>query len=423
MMRVATATSLPRINTEAACRPGEIVTSAGSSSQASSTISGSTLVEREVSGSLGTAHSIGAKYLRREPLSEEEKTLALCMLQSTYPQQIENASRLDKIDMLFSTCMNMEAHKKLKEELADAIRFTEIYNKTAHSWIKKFLLSKKQKASLQEEVIYAGQLCGYLHEVCGDVPCIRSEIDWLKKPHGELENTAEYQQLLVLEEEMVAALLDHAEHYIKSHIEYLEVSHCNIVKYIAQTQKFLDDPENSLPEPDIIDRAGMLLNTFPGVLGALITGAAYLLGATSVLIYIPIVIGILASGISIALYIVNALKFFPNERIKENRFEREKLNELFPKILTLLKEAMKMSTPVVGSFPSLLSQDQILAGLTVVNNTNKSTSAAIQEQLHELTSKKDAEIAALTQKVTSLEAKVDETNNLLRLLVDSKVLA
>ncbi len=275
MMRVATDVSLPRIDTKAADRPGEIVTSGGSPSQASGTISGDTLIEREVLDSLGTAHSIGTKFLGREPLSDEEETLALCMLQSTYPQQIEieNASRLDKIDMLFNAFMNREAHEKLKEELAEAIRLTKIYNKTAHSWTEKFLLSKQQKASLQKEVIYAGQLFGYLHQICGDVPCIRSEIDWLKKPRGELENTAEYQQPLVLEEDMVAALLDHAERYIKSHIEYLEVSRCNIEEYIAQTQEFLNDPENSLPEPDIIDRgAGMLLNTFPSVLGGLITG-------------------------------------------------------------------------------------------------------------------------------------------------------
>ncbi len=419
MMHINTAAP-PHIDTKPLGVSAEANRHIGPSSNAAHYLSGDTVVESEASSSTDANH-VARKYLQgKESISDVEETFFLSRVQQSNLQELsEVVHNIHYIEMLFITSIKRDVHEALSKTLENASKKVKDYNKSSHSWKHTFLLSKQQRGALKKEVVYAGEVIEFLSKVCADVPGIWSQIEWLQKPRGQLKNKEEYEKLLELDERTIKASLFYTEKYITSHCEYLKVSHQKIKEYIAQTESFLAEPENLPPEPDIIDRASMFLTALPGLLGALITGMAYLFGAANIAAFIPLVIGVITTCISAVLYIINVLKFIPDEKVRQNTHQRRQLcTVVFPKILKLLEEAIKMNYGVVSDASPSYDSNYI-AAVTLLRqeakkNASKEDTATINEKLDQLlaarstsvspdSEAKDRRIAELEKQVTVLK--------------------
>ncbi|UAW63502.1 hypothetical protein KMZ15_05230 [Mycoavidus sp. HKI] len=385
MMRINTACTIAHppieaktISEKKAASYEENPVSAGSSASSigsrNNTYSEGTLIERAELDHLEYEVVEGAVDLFSfpEPTNEEASKIAF---------------DLNGINVLFDTELDIHAHDILRDTLSDAFKRFEKCNKAVHtSWAKNQFLSADESTALKAEMEQASKLLIALHQICKDVHHIKNEIDWITEPvltalSGETEN----QEMVLLPEEFTTILLEQVHDSISVHVLNIWVVQDLIEKHLEQTERFLALDENTPPKPGLLERASFILTAIPGLLGGLGTVIAYVLGAKSVLAFLPLAAGGIGSCIVLLYLVLNLSKFAPTEKITQLTEERIELNKnVFRPVLDLLKKAKKMNSGGSGRIPDVANKPATFAAMYQFNKPIQDNTAAILEGNAEL---------------------------------------
>ncbi len=314
---------------------------------------------------------------------------------------------LASINILFDTNVDINAHDILRDTLSDAFKRFEKCNKAVHtSWTKKQLLSAEQSVALKAEMEQASKLLVCLHQICKDVQHIKNEIDWIEEPVlASLSGETENKEIVLLPEEFTTILSEQVHNSISVHVNNIGVVQKLIEKHIEQTERFLALDENTPPKPGLLERASFILTAIPSLLGGLGTVIAYVLGATSLLAFLPFAAGGIGSCIVLLYLVLNLSKFAPTEKITQLTEERIELNKnVFRPVLDLLKKAKKMNSSGSGRIPDVANQPATFAAMYQFNKPIQDNTTAILQSNSGI----QTSIGELLGEVKVIRAKVEK---------------
>ncbi len=321
------------------------------------------------------------------------------------------------IGQIVTSCdieIDLALHKDLQPNFESAV--TNAANKCLewrkvvyNSLVKKIFLSQEQRRDLENDMEVASQLISYAQEVYEDTTLLVKEINrlqskYLLTPSSTSELAS--QEIPALSENSVRILIQQCKIYIAEHVEDLRAVKQELEQYRGQIQRFLLLPENSPPEQDVIERAAVLLATFPTLVGSVITGVLYVWGATAAMALIPAGVGIATSCFTALMFVKGVSNFISAERIRQMTDKRKLLiGEPFALVLDSLSKAIDMfgATPPAGSASSGVD-------IRTFNNASEgliSELQHLQKQLH----KQNQHLASLIEKQNKQSDEVKAIRN------------